>query len=329
MKSYKLTGIERFGLFDVPEPTLHGTSEVLIKVNRVGICGSDVHYYSEGGIGSQIVEYPWSVGHEGSGTVVEIDPAMPCYQCVQCLAGRPHTCFQLKFLGCPQQVEGCLSEFLVLPERSCLPIPDEMTLESAALVEPLSIAVYGASLYPSLAGATVGILGAGPIGISMLQVVRSSGAKSIYVTDKITERLRRARGFGANWSGYPTKTSSSEIRAAEPAGLDVVFECCGQQGALDQGIDLLKPGGELSIIGIPDDNRVSFDINLLRRKEISIQNVRRQNDCMIRALNMIADGSVNAVSMITHRFPFSETPEAFDLVKSYRDGVIKAMISFD
>ncbi len=344
MKSYKLTGIEEFKLFETPKPEISG-DDVLIEVKRVGICGSDVHYYSEGKIGSQIVDYPWTVGHEGSGVVVAVgsdvvnvkvgdrvafDPAAPCGRCSQCLSGRPHTCFNLNFLGCPQQIEGCLSEYLSLPETSCLPIPANMTFEEAALVEPLSIAVYAASLASGLDGATAAVLGCGPIGLSMVRSLVVSGVKSIYATDKIDARLAAGSKSGAIWTGNPlTEDVVSGIRHEVAEGLDFVFECCGQQEALDQAVQILKPGGELSIVGIPETNRVSFDINLLRRKEIRIQNVRRQNDCMRKALNLIEQGDVTADLMITHRFSFTKTPEAFDLVRNYRDGVIKAMISFD
>jgi len=245
MKSCKLVGLRAMEIIDVPVPSLRTDSDVLIRVERVGVCGSDVHYYSDGRIGSQIVEYPWTIGHEGAGVVAEVgsavgkvkigdriafDPAMPCGACEQCLIGRPHTCLNLKFLGCPQQVEGCLAEYLVLPERSCLPIPEAMTMEEAAMVEPLSIAVYGASLYSGLNGATVGIFGCGPIGLCLLQAVKSMGAGRVYVTDKIDARLEIARACGADWTGNPDRQDIVQDMA-KSAGvqLDVVFgDDCGR-----------------------------------------------------------------------------------------------------
>jgi L-iditol 2-dehydrogenase len=345
MKSYKLVAIDKFELFDVPFPKIVKDDDVLIKVERVGICGSDVHYYSEGKIGSQLVEYPWAVGHEGSGVVASVgagvrcvkpgdrvafDPAQPCGGCSQCRAGRAHTCTFLNFLGCPQQVEGCLSEYIILPEGSCLPIPTTMSMEEAAMVEPLSIAVYAVSLVSGIAGSKAAVLGAGPIGLCLLQVLKAEKAGEVYVTDKIDERLNTARVFGASWTGNASVSGfGDEITGLANDGLDFVFECCGQQDAIDTAIRLLKPGGELSIVGIPQTNRISFDISLLRRKEIRIQNVRRQNNCMLKALDLIKTGAVNARGMITHRFGFDETPQAFDLVENYRDGVIKAMIAFN
>lgn len=328
---------------DVSRPILTRDTDVLVKMARVGVCGSDVHYFAEGGIGSQRVEYPWTVGHEGAGTVTEvgaavtrvrpgdrvaIDPAQPCGACDQCVAGRPHTCRNLNFLGCPGQIEGCLAEYLALPEQSCYPIPDGMTFDEAAIVEPLSIGIYALTLSVPMPGATVGILGAGPIGLSVLLPAKAQGAGRVYMTDKINARLTVALRAGADWVGNPDINNViGAITECEPELLDVVFECSGEQEAMDQGVQLLKPGGKLLLIGIPGaQNRVSFDINLLRRKEICIQNVRRQNNCVQRAIDMIARKEIDVSAMVTHHFPFAQSQEAFDLVTDYRDGVVKAII---
>jgi L-iditol 2-dehydrogenase len=345
MKSAQLIALRRLEVRDVADPGLPAGGDVLLRMQRVGICGSDVHYYSDGRIGSQIVAYPWTVGHEGAAIVeavgpdvtrvragdrVAIDPAMPCFACDQCLAGRPHTCRKLLFLGCPGQVEGCLSERFVLPETSCLPIPDEMPFEQAALVEPLSIALHGVALAPKLTGATVGVLGAGPIGLCTLMAAKEAGAAEVAVADKIEARVRIARECGASWAGVVTDAAAlADLADRHDGNIDVVFECCGRQEAMDQALELLKPGGTLVLIGIPEPNRVSFDINLLRRKELAIVNVRRQNGCMERALRMIATGAIDAPRLITHRFSFADTPRAFDMVADYRDGVVKAMIQFN
>ena len=342
----RLTGIRRMEMQEAPLPDLILPTDVRIRMARVGICGSDVHYFTEGGIGSQRVEYPFTVGHEGAGIVakvgpgvtrvrvgdrVAIDPALPCGICDQCRAGRPHTCRKQKFLGCPGQIEGCLAEYLVMPETNCYPIPDTMTLDQAATVEPLSIGVYAVSLSVPTAGAALGILGAGPIGLSVLLSARAQGAARIYMTDKIDARLQTAVWAGADWAGSPdTEDVVQTITSLEPELLDAVFECSGEQEAMDQAVQLLKPGGKLLLIGIPGaQNRVSFDINLLRRKEICIQNVRRQNHCVQAAIDLIADKSVNVDAMITHHVPFVQTPQGFAKVADYADGVVKAIVTFD
>ena len=331
---------------EVPRPTLERPTDVLVQMARVGVCGSDVHYFAEGGIGSQRVAYPWTVGHEGAGTVAEvgaavtrvkpgdhiaIDPAQPCGVCDQCHQGRPHTCLHLNFLGCPGQIEGCLSEYLRLPESCCYPIPAGITFEEAAIVEPLSIGIYAISLSVPIQGAAIGILGAGPIGLCVLLPAKAEGAGRVYITDKIEARLALARRAGADWAGNPeSEDVVAEITKREPQLLDVVFECSGEQEAMDQGIQLLKPGGKLMLIGIPGaSNRVSFDINQLRRKEICIQNVRRQNHCVQEAIDRMERKEIDVNMMVTHRFPFGQTQDAFDMVSGYRDGVVKAMVTFE
>ena len=344
MKSMKLTGIRQMELMEVPKPDLVNDDDVLIRMKTVGVCGSDVHYYVSGKIGSQIVEYPFAVGHEGAGIVekvgakvtmvkpgdrIAIEPAMNCGECDQCKAGRPHTCRKLKFLGCPKQAEGCLSEYIVLPEHCCLQIRDKMTFDQAAISEPLAIGVYAVNQSIQMEGAKIGILGAGPIGESVLLPVIAKGASKVYVTDKIDERLILAKQNGAFWIGNPDKVDIvAAIKMEEPLLLDVVFECCGKQEAFDQAIEILKPGGKLMVIGIPEFSRWSFSVDEARHKEICIQSVRRQNHSTEVALEMINEGIVNIDNWATHRFKLEDAKAAFDLVADYKDGVLKAMIDF-
>ena len=342
MKSMVLTGLNRIEIADRPIPELKNPEDVLIRMRSVGVCGSDIHYYSIGNIGSQVVQFPFTLGHEGAGIIektgngvktlkpgdrVAIDPAMPCFTCDQCKTGRYHTCRNLKFLGCPGQSEGCLSEFIVMPSLSCFPIPENMTLDQAALSEPLAIGLYAVRSAGPLAGKSVAIIGTGPIGISVMLSAIAGGVGKVYMTDKIDERLALASEMGAQWTGNAEKGDIvREILREEPQQIDFVFECCGQQEAADQAVELLKPGGRLMIIGIPAFRRWSFDVDNLRRKEISIQNVRRQNGVVKETLEMISGGRLNPERMQTHSFSLDDAGKAFELVAGYRDGVMKAMI---
>ncbi|MBR4749845.1 MAG: alcohol dehydrogenase catalytic domain-containing protein [Abditibacteriota bacterium] len=346
MKSAKLTAIREVKIFDEPMPVIKSDTDVLIKVKAVGICGSDVHYYSDGMIGSQVVQFPFTVGHEGAGVVeavgsavtrvkpgdrIAIEPAMPCFECDQCRAGRRNTCRKLRFLGCPGQAEGCLSEYIVMPETSCFPIPDTMNFDEASISEPMAIGWYAVKRSIPMKGKKIAILGAGPVGLCVLLSALDAGAEAIYVTDRLDYRLEMAMAMGAVWGANPDRTDITKgILEAAPEGMDCVFECCGQQSAMDQAVDMLKPGGRLMLIGIPaTSERVSFKIDLMRRKELDVRNVRRQNECCQEALDFIASGRVNVNPMVTHRFPLEETGRAMDLVENYSDGVVKAMIDFD
>ncbi len=344
MKAMMLTGIRKMEMKEVPDPVIIKPDDVKIKMLVLGICGSDIHYYTNGKIGSQIVEYPFTVGHEGAGVVVEtgpevkrvkpgdtiaIEPAMPCHVCDQCLSGRQHTCRNLRYLGCPGQAEGCLSEYIVMPEDSCFPLTSNLNADNGAISEPLSIGFYAVNKSGEIKDKSIVILGYGPIGMSVMLSAKAMGANRIFVTDKIDDRLGIATKEGAEKALNPLHGNIvAEIMKAVPLGTDVVFECCGQQEAADQAIELLKPGGQLIVVGIPEFDRWSFDVDKTRRKEISIQFVRRQVDCVQPSIDFMSSGKIDIARMITHRFPFSRTKEAFDLVASYDDGVMKAMIDF-
>ena len=339
-----LTGFRQMEMMEVRDPEIINPGDVKIKMMAVGVCGSDIHYYTQGRIGSQIVKYPFTLGHEGAGTVVEfgsevkrvkpgdpiaIEPAMPCWVCDQCLVGRYNTCRKLRFLGCPGQAEGCLSEYIVMPEESCLPLTKGLTADHGVISEPLSIGVYSVKQSIPVKGARIGILGFGPIGMSVMLAAKAMGAETFYVTDKIDDRLSIAEKEGAVLALNPlTENITKQILEKEPLALDVVFECCGQQEAFDQAIDLLKPGGKLMGVGIPEFDNWSMNVENTRRKEITIQFVRRQSHSVEQSLEFMSTGKVNISNMITHRFPFEKTKEAFDLVAGYKDGVMKAIIDF-
>jgi L-iditol 2-dehydrogenase len=343
MKHINLVRSNEMSIQEIDLPKLQNLNDVLIKIEAVGICGSDIHYYKHGKIGDQIINYPFSLGHECSGIVVEIgsdvrnllpgyrvaiDPLISCGTCSQCLNGREHTCLNQKFLGCPGQLEGCLSEYVVLPERNCFRIPNEMSAETAVLVEPLSIGYYATQFMNHIANVeTVAILGAGPIGLSVALSLKTVGINSIYMTDILDYRLSFSHTAGAIWTGNPHKEDVVNIlKTKNPSLFDIVFECCGKQEALDQAIELLKPGGMLLIVGIPETNRISFDISKIRRKEITIQNVRRQNNCIQPVIDLISTGKLCPDFLITHIFPFHKTKDAFNLVAEYQENVIKAII---
>lgn len=339
-----LTGIRRMEMREVPDPHPEGPHDVLIKMTALGICGSDVHYYTRGKIGSQQVEYPFTVGHEGAGIVIKtgtavkkvregdiiaIEPAMPCHACDQCHAGRYHTCRKLKYLGCPGQAEGCMSEYLVMPEESCFLLSGKLTADQGSISEPLSIGLYSVRQSGDIKGKDIAILGFGPIGMSVALSAKALGARRIYVTDKIDARLKIAEKESVTCTLNPLNENIvTRIKEMEPLGIDIVFECCGQQEALDQSVDLLKPGGKVMVIGIPEFDRWSLNVEDTRRREISFHFVRRQVDCVEPALEMMENGTIDVSNMITHRFPLSRSKEAFDLVASYSDGVMKAMIDF-
>jgi L-iditol 2-dehydrogenase len=342
MKAQVLTGIRQMEMREIPRPQMVRPDDVLLKIEAVGVCGSDIHYFETGRIGSQIVQYPFVVGHECTGRVVEIgpsvnnlkpgqlvavEPGIACHKCDQCLAGREHTCRKMVFLGCPGQIQGCLSEYLVMPAECCFNIEGKLTANQGVIAEPFAIGLYAVKQSQVFSGAKVAILGAGPIGLSCMAAARALGAQQIVMTEIIPERVKLARNNGADWVGNPHQENIVQsVCKREPGGMDIVYECAGQQDTLDQGIELLKPGGKLMMVGIPREQRVSFCPDLIRRKEITMINVRRQNHCTQKAIDMQASGQVKLDFMVTHEFDFEHTQDAFDMVAGYKEGVVKAII---
>jgi len=345
MKAAVLTALHRIEIQERPKPAIQSDTDVLLRVQRVGVCGSDVHYYETGQIGPAAVQYPFVLGHEFAAVVegigravdrvkvgdrVAVDPAVPCHRCDQCRCGRENTCRNLRFLGCPGQMEGCLCEYIVMPHACCFVLPKEVSFEQGVLSEPLAIAVYAVQRSGLAQGADVAILGAGPIGLSCLVSAKAAGAGRCFVTDLIPDRLEVARRQGATWVGHPSQEDVvTAIRVLRPEGVDVVFECAGQQETVDQALELLKPGGRLMLIGIPRFDRVTFDIHKMRRREIAVINVRRQNRCTSTAIEWMLQGKVRVDFMATHSFELDQCQEAFEQVANYRDGVIKAMIQVE
>jgi L-iditol 2-dehydrogenase len=342
MKVAHFTGVREIEIAEIPEPRLNRPDAVRLQIDRVGVCGSDVHYYLNGRIGNQVVSYPGTLGHECAGTVLEVgaavenvspgdrvavDPALVCGKCDQCRAKRSNTCRHLQFMGCPGEALGAVAEFRVVPAANCFPIPASMSLDEAALVEPLSIGLYAVQLAGVAPAARIAIFGAGPIGLSVLLCAKATASCTAYVTDLLDERLEVARQCGADWTGTARRDDAlAAIAQQEPLGLDLVLECSGDPACIDQAQRLLTPGGTLVLVGIPPTDSVSFDPHRMRRAELTFKNVRRQKDCVAPMIEMVSQGQIDPSPMLTHRFPLDRIREAFELVAEYRDGVIKAVV---
>ena len=342
MKVAYFTALRELRILDEPKPVLARPGDVLLRMDRVGVCGSDVHYYVNGRIANQVVEYPATLGHECAATVTEIgsavrrlkvgdrvavDPALVCGTCDQCIKGRVNTCRNIRFMGCPGQAPGAVAEFSVMPADNGYPIPGSMSLDVASLVEPLSVglqAVRMGQIYPDM---KMAILGAGPIGLSVLLSAKAVAPCTIYMTDLLDQRLEMAARMGADWTGNADRQDvEAALAQSEPAGLDLVFECSGDPACINRGLRMLGPGGTLVIVGIPPSLGVEFDVHRMRTWELSIKNVRRQAGCIEPAIRLLSTGQIDARPLVTHRFGLEEIRDAFELVADYRDGVIKAVL---
>ena len=322
---------------NIPQTYCSGSSgpasaDRIFTITRKG--GSEIRLFvSLFALGTNVSAVVADVGKQVTrfkpGELVVVDPSVSCGVCDQCRLGHYHTCRKVRFLGCPDQLEGCLCDLMVMPEDCCYSARG-LTADQAALVEPLTIGYYAVQLSGELKGKKVAILGSGPIGLSVLLAARTAGAAAVYMTDRLDYRLEAARQQGATWTGNPDRVDIiHDIIQCEPLELDVVFECCGQQTAFDQAIKLCKPMGRVVIVGIPETDHTAFAVHDARRKGLTFINVRRQNECIEPVIDLIDKGTIKPDFMITHRFSLGQTARAFELLADYRDGIIKAMVDME
>ena len=296
----------------LPEP---GLNEALVCIKAVGICGSDLHWFSEAGIGDARLQKPLVLGHEFAGVIaagpqkglrVAVDPAIPCHTCEVCLQGNPNLCEHMHFAG-HGLVDGALREYIAWPEECLFPLPDSLTDADGVMLEPLGVAIHSVDLAHLQTGMSVGVFGCGPIGLLVIQMAFLAGASRIFVTEPLPHRLEAALSLGAQeWT--PGQT------------VDVSFEVAGENAAVEAAIAAVKPGGRVILAGIPADDRTSFSASMARRKGLTINLVRRMKFTYPRAINLVESRKVDVRSLVTHTFPLAQAAEAFRLAER-REGL--------
>ncbi len=341
MRAAKLYAPGDVRLVEVEKPS-PGYGEVLVRVEEVGVCASDVHWFRDGRIGETVLTEPLILGHEFGGVIAEVgpevddlnpgdrvavEPAIPCSECDMCMAGDINLCRNIRFCGTPP-TDGAFREFIAWPARLVAPVPDSMTMSEVAMLEPLAIGVYAAEIAGSLAGKTVGVVGAGAIGLSILQAARAASCGETYVTDLIPERLELARRLGAEHAFDASNPAVAEdVKAATGGrGLDVVFEAAGENDALCQAVDVVRPGGLMLVGGIPRDDHMSLPASISRRKGLTIKTIRRSKNTLHRSIELIRQGKVDVASFVTHTFPLERVVEALETARDRRDGVLRAVV---
>jgi L-iditol 2-dehydrogenase len=330
MKTLRLHGINDLRLHEepIPEPSY---DEVLIRVTAVGVCASDLHWVEEGTTGDAGITTPFVLGHEfggivvgGSldGTRVAVDPCIPCDTCEFCLRGDPNLCPDHYFAGQAPQ-DGAMREYMSWPMKAIIPIPDSISDEEAALLEPLGIAIHTVDLGKIQPGMTVGVYGCGPIGLLVLQMARVAGASEILATDILPHRLDAAKEMGAHktYLATPNGDERAPILAdTHRLGVDIAFEVAGENAAVETAIETVKPGGRVMLCGIPKVNQTFFKASTARRKGLTIKMVRRMKHTYPRAIRMVQNGQVDVASIATHRFPLTKAIEAFEVAQK-REGL--------
>ncbi|MBN2146178.1 MAG: alcohol dehydrogenase catalytic domain-containing protein [Anaerolineales bacterium] len=317
MKVLRLHGPKDLRLHNEQEP-IPGPGGRLVRVSAVGICGSDLHWFDEAGIGDSQLEKPLVIGHEFGGVITEgpnqgqrvaVDPAIACHACEFCQQGNPNLCEHLRFCGHGEE-DGALREYIAWPEECLHPLPDALSDTDGAMLEPLGVALHAVDLAHLQVGMSVGVFGCGPIGLLILQLARLSGALNLIATDVLPHRLEAARALGAQHAIRAEETQ--ELRkASKSRGLDVTFEAAGENDAIETAMATAKPGGRVILVGIPADDRTSFSASIARRKGLTIKLVRRMKFTYPRAIRLVESGQVDVRSLVTHRFPLEQSMQAF------------------
>jgi L-iditol 2-dehydrogenase len=299
--------------------------EKLLRVSAVGICGSDLHWLNEAGIGDTHLEKPLVLGHEftaltDEGQRVAVDPSIACGSCEYCKRGDPNFCEHLVFAGHGEQ-DGAFREMIAWPERCLFPLPGAISDLEGVMLEPLGIAIHAVDLAHLRVGTSVGIFGCGPIGLLILQLARLAGAGYILTTDVLPHRVEMSRRIGAD-EAHLVEDGSMEpgLLLDRKRGLDVVFEAAGENLAVEMAVAAARPGGKVILVGIPADDRTSFKASEARRKGLTLKLVRRMKLTYPRAIQLVESGAVDVRSLVTHTFSLDRAIEAF-AVAERREGL--------
>jgi len=297
--------------------------ERLLRITAVGICGSDLHWFEEGGIGDARVATPLILGHEFIGRTEGGDryvaePAIPCRECALCIEGHPNLCEAVRFAGHGDD-DGALREYAAWPARCLHPLPATIPDPESVMLEPLGIAIHAVDLAHVRPGSSVAVLGCGPIGLLVAQVARAAGALEVVTTERPScpERLKAAAdlGFGVVESGA---NEAKALRERLGGWADVSIEAAGDNAAVETAVAVTRPGGRVALVGIPADDRTSFGASQARRKGLTLVLVRRMKPVYDRAVRLVESGRVSLAGSVTQRFPLERCGEAFEVAQRRR-----------
>ena len=326
MQVARLHAVGDLRLADEPVP-VPGPGETLVKVTAVGICGSDLHWWGEAGIGDARLAHPLVLGHEAAGVIedgpdrgrrVAIDPAISCGTCRPCRDGYRNLCVRIRFAGHGDQ-DGAMREMLAWPSQFLHPLPDSLADADGAVLEPLGVAIHALDLGHVRLGARVAVVGCGPIGLLLIAVLRTAGASHIAAFEPLPHRREAALRYGADVCLRPD-ILPGDLRELVGEGASTVFEMAGTADAVTLSIAAARPGGRVVLGGIPSDDRITFEASAARRKGLTIAMVRRMNNVYGRAIALAAAGSFSLAPLVTARFGLASAGPAVGIAAK-REGL--------
>jgi len=316
--------------------------EVQVRVDSVGLCGSDLHSYTEGGVGDTPCQYPMILGHEPAGTVVAVgagvtgwsrgdravlEPALYCYHCEFCHSGRHNICANIRFLSTPGN-PGFFRERVNLPISNVLPLPDGVSTDVGTLAEPLAITLHSVKLARVDVGETVAVWGTGPIGLCTIACLKLAGAGRIFAVEPVAHRRELAKHMGADATLDPASVDAARQIVTDTGGrgVDCAIDCAAKGDTINAGIRAARNGGRVVLTGIHSATHVEFEVSPMRRKELVILNVRRNNHESETAVKLIASHTRWFAPLVTHTRPLNRIADAFQLTEAYADRVGKMIV---
>ncbi len=317
MKVARLHGPGDIRIHDEPPP-VPGSGQELVRIDSVGICGSDLHWFTEGRIGDTVLSHPLVLGHEMGGTIasgprsglrVAVDPAVPCWDCESCRTGNPNLCLRIVFAG-QGDTDGGLRELIAWPADRLYPVPDHLSADVVAALEPLGVALHAMDLAHTRIGESIGIVGCGPIGLMLVELARLTGASQVIAVEPLEHRRETARALGAS-AVHPDAAEEFASDRTAGLGLDTVIEIAGTDAAVDIAIRICRAGARVVLAGIPDGDRTSFAASPARRKGLTLAMSRRMKDVYPRTISLAASGRVDLSRLISAPFALADAANAF------------------
>ncbi|GAB4525520.1 MAG: sorbitol dehydrogenase [Anaerolineae bacterium] len=346
MKAVKLYAARDLRLEEVNDPPAPGAGDVVLRVRAVGICGSDLHMYEDGRIGDTSYDSPLVLGHEFMGEIVAIgagaldgnhqplqvgqrvavEPSTPCYHCEMCEQGHPNLCPNHTFYGV-YPTDGALQECMIVHARNCFPIPESISDGAGTLLETLGVAIHAVDLGKIRVANTVAVIGCGPVGLLILQLLKLMGASTVYAFDKFEWRVEKARELGAvAWNVDQVDALAVLREATHGRGTDVVFEVAWADESVQLAADMVRIGGRVVLVGIPGDDNLRMQHSTARRKGLTIMMARRMKHTYPRAIALASSGRIDLDGLISHHYPLAETAIAFAQNAAYAEGVHKIIV---
>jgi len=324
---------------DIPKPK---EDQVLVRIEYVGICGSDIHYYQTGRIGNFVVEPPYILGHETAGVIEEVgkdvkglkpgdkvalEPSVPCRNCTMCRSGKYNLCPDIVMMATPPH-NGALLKYVAHPASFTYKLPKNVSTLEGALIEPLAVGLHAVSQGNVSLGDSVTILGAGCIGLVTLLSAKGAGAGRVYVADIEDKRLSFAKKLGATQviNARSFGTIETIAKLTDGTGTDKVIECAGSPATIAQTPYLISRAGTIVLVGIATTDEISYNLMQLMLKEANLVTVFRYRNKYPVAIEAIASGAISISEIVTHTFEFEKTKEAFDFVIENPQDVVKAII---